>query len=52
MLNHMQVSMGLEGLSMRLFTSVLKWKQEEILVLLSQVRKDLRNPNIHALFDL
>lgn len=52
MLNHMQVNMGLEGLSMRLFTNVLKWKAEEIMVLLAKVRKDLRNPNIHALFDL
>ncbi|EOO01711.1 putative methyltransferase domain-containing protein [Phaeoacremonium minimum UCRPA7] len=43
---------GLEGLSMRLYTNVLKWKVEEILVLLAKVRKDLKNPNIHALMDL
>lgn len=50
--NYMQINQGLEGLSLRLYTSVLNWKEEEILVLLSQVRKSLRNPSIHAMFDL
>lgn len=51
-MNYMQITGGLEGLSMRLYTNVLKWKVEEILVLLAKVRKDLKNPNIHALMDL
>ena len=51
-LNYAQANNGLEGLSMRMFTGVLKWTPERVMVLLSQVRKDLRNPNIHAIFDL
>ena len=50
-MNYMQVTGGLEGLSLRLYTNVLKWKVEEVLVLLTKVRKDLKNPNIHALLD-
>lgn len=50
--NYMQVNGGLEGLSMRLFTSILKWKEEDVLVFLTTVRKDLQNPHIHAQFDL
>lgn len=50
--NFMQVDNGLEGLSMRLFTSVLSWEEAEIRALLERVRADLRNPRIHALFDL
>lgn len=50
--NHAQASMGLEGLTMRLYTSVLGWKEEEILALLARVRKDLNNPRIHPIFDL
>jgi hypothetical protein len=50
--NYMQVNGGLEGLTLRLYTNVLKWSQEDILALLTQVRKDLKNPNIHAMFDL
>jgi hypothetical protein len=50
--NFKQVNEGLEGLSLRLYTGVLKWKQEEVLALLTKVRNDLRNPKIHAMFDL
>jgi len=52
LLNHAQISGGLEGLSMRLYTNVLKWKPEEVLLLLDKVRKDLRDPNKHGMFDL
>ncbi|PKS08398.1 hypothetical protein jhhlp_005342 [Lomentospora prolificans] len=51
MLNYMQVTGGLEGLTLRLYTSVLKWTEEEIMALLTQVRRDLTNPRIHAMFD-
>ncbi|KAL6410877.1 methyltransferase type 11 [Ilyonectria robusta] len=50
--NYMQINGGLEGLTLRLYTSVLHWKEDEILVFLSQVRKSLKNPNVHAMFDL
>ncbi|GAB1311719.1 hypothetical protein MFIFM68171_01929 [Madurella fahalii] len=49
--NFMQVDNGLEGLSLRLFTSVLRWEEAEIKALLERVRADLRNPRIHAMFD-
>ncbi|KAL8638409.1 MAG: hypothetical protein Q9228_004440 [Teloschistes exilis] len=43
---------GLEAFTLRLFTQVLGWQQEEVQVLLANVRKDLRDPKIHAQFDL
>ncbi|SPN99151.1 related to methyltransferase [Cephalotrichum gorgonifer] len=50
--NYRQLSEGLEGLTLRLYTSVLGWNEEEIYALLAQVRRELNNPRIHALFDL
>ncbi|KAL8671906.1 MAG: hypothetical protein Q9168_003617 [Polycauliona sp. 1 TL-2023] len=49
--NLVQIEDGLEGFTLRLFTQVLGWKSEEVQVLLANVRKDLRNPKIHAQFD-
>ncbi|KAK3334231.1 methyltransferase domain-containing protein [Cercophora scortea] len=49
--NYWQVNGGLEGLTLRLFTGVLGWKEDEILVLLAKVRQSLRNPAVHAMFD-
>lgn len=43
---------GIEGFTLALFTRVLGWTQEEVLVLCSQVRKDIRNPKIHAYWNL
>jgi len=31
---------------------MLGWKAEEVQVMLAKVRKDLRDPKIHAQFDL
>jgi SAM-dependent methyltransferase len=50
--NLMQVLNGLEGLSMRLYTGVLGWSEEEVRGLLERVRRDLADPRVHALFDL
>ncbi|AEO60693.1 hypothetical protein MYCTH_2310196 [Thermothelomyces thermophilus ATCC 42464] len=50
--NLAQVLNGLDGLSMRLYTTVLGWKEDEIWALLEQVRKDLADPSVHALFEL
>ena len=50
--NIVQIEDGLEGFTLRLFTQFLGWKSEEVQVLLANVRKDLRNPKIHAQFDL
>lgn len=47
-----QLENGLEGFTLRLFTTVLGWKAEEVQVLLANVRKDIRDPKIHAQFDL
>ncbi|KAK4155427.1 S-adenosyl-L-methionine-dependent methyltransferase [Chaetomidium leptoderma] len=50
--NLMQVLNGLEGLSMRLYTQVLGWKEEDVRALLGRVRRDLADPGVHALFEL
>lgn len=39
---------GLEAFSLRLLTAALGWTKEEVLGLLDGVRKDLKNPKIHA----
>ena len=39
---------GVQALSLALFTRALDWKPEQLEVFLSDVRKDLRNRNIHA----
>ena len=49
--NLVQIEEGLEGLTLRLYTQLLKWKPEEVQVLLSDVRKNLRDPRIHAQYD-
>lgn len=43
---------GLEGMTLRLLTQVLGWKAESVQVLLAGVRKDFRDPKIHAQLDL
>lgn len=49
--NLVQLEDGLEAFTLRLFTQHLGWKPEEVQVMLSKVRKDLRNPMIHAQYD-
>ncbi|KAL6722045.1 hypothetical protein ACLMJK_001150 [Lecanora helva] len=50
--NLVQIEDGLEAFSLRLFTQMLGWKAEEVQVMLAKVRKDLRDPKIHAQFEL
>lgn len=50
--NFQQVDGGMEGLSMRLYRNVLKWSEEDIHALLNKARQSMRNPNVHAMFDL
>lgn len=52
MYNMAQVFQGLEAFSLRLFCDVLGWQKEEVIVLTSKVRKELKTPSIHAQFDL
>jgi hypothetical protein len=39
---------SLEGFSMALFTRVMGWTKEEVESYLVDVRKELKNPRIHA----
>ncbi len=39
---------GLEGLTMKLFTNFLGWSREDVLSFLTAVKKDLRDPSVHA----
>lgn len=50
--NLVQIEDGLEGFTLRLYTQFLGWKPEEVAVLLANVRKNLRDPKIHAQFEL
>lgn len=52
MLNLSQLLDGLDAFSFRLLCDVAGWTQTEVLLLLSQVRKDLKNPAIHMQYDL
>ncbi|KAK4151117.1 S-adenosyl-L-methionine-dependent methyltransferase [Chaetomidium leptoderma] len=51
MYNIAQVLSGLEAFSLRLFCNVLGWQENEVLVLLSHVRRELKSPGLHAQFD-
>jgi len=50
--NWTQLWEGLQGMSLRLFMDALGWQREQLEVLLMQVREDLKDPTIHALFDV
>lgn len=50
--NLVQLREGLEGFSLALFTRILGWSTDELEVLLSKVRKDLDNRNVHAQNDM
>jgi hypothetical protein len=43
---------GPEGLSLMLFTRALKWTPEQVQLFLMDVRKDVKNPNIHSYYYL
>ena len=49
--NITQVLEGLEAFSLRLYCNVLGWVEEEVLVLLSKVRKELKSGKIHCHMD-
>lgn len=50
--NLAQIMEGLEAFSLRLFCDFLKWTEEEVLVLMAGVRKELKSGTLHAMFDL
>ena len=43
---------GIQGLTMMLFTRALGWRPEEVEVFLANVRKDVENRHIHAYYHL
>jgi hypothetical protein len=43
---------SLEGFSMALFTRVLGWSKEEVETFLIDVRKDMKDPKIHAYWQM
>jgi hypothetical protein len=43
---------GLEAFTLQLFCGVLGWKEEEVMVLLTKVRRELKSDAFHAQFDL
>ncbi|KAK2037999.1 methyltransferase domain-containing protein [Colletotrichum somersetense] len=50
--HNVNLGMGLEALSLALFTRVLGWTQEEVMVLCAGARNDLKNKNIHAYWNV
>ncbi|KAK1535526.1 methyltransferase domain-containing protein [Colletotrichum paranaense] len=51
MINVMQVLDGLDAFTFRLFTGVLGWTKEEVVVLLAEVRRELKSKIFHAYFE-
>ena len=50
--NYLQISEGLEGFMYSLFTKHYGYAKEEVEVLCAQIRKEIKNPQIHILFYL
>jgi len=50
--NHMMISQGAEGFSLRLFIKVLGWTHQEVQVLLAKVRRDLNDRRIHSYMNM
>lgn len=51
-INWTQIWEGLQSVSLRLFINVLGWTQPAMETLLTEVRADLKNPNVHPLIDV
>jgi hypothetical protein len=43
---------ALEGLTMAPFTRVLGWEKEQVIVFLVSVREEMRDPSIHAYWNM
>ena len=43
---------NMEGLSMRIFTTLANYTPEEVLALCAKLREELRNPRLQAMHDL
>ena len=49
--NLVQLLDGAEAISLRLLTSILKWKPEEVQVLCAKVKQELKSKSLHAVLD-
>ncbi|KAK1464518.1 methyltransferase domain-containing protein [Colletotrichum cuscutae] len=50
-INMLQILDGLEAFTLRLFINILGWKKSEVLVLLAEVRNELKSGAFHAYFE-
>ncbi|KAK1457127.1 methyltransferase domain-containing protein [Colletotrichum melonis] len=50
-INMLQILDGLEAFTLRLFINILGWKKNEVLVLLAEVRNELKSGAFHAYFE-
>ncbi|KAI8199787.1 Secondary metabolism regulator LAE1 [Colletotrichum sp. SAR 10_76] len=50
-LNLYQLLHGLEGFTLKLFCDYLGRTKEEVLVMMTKVRKELQDPSLHGIFD-
>lgn len=52
LLETVNMTQGIQGLTMMLFTRCLNWTPTEVEVFLADVRKDVKNRNIHSYYHL
>jgi len=48
----MQAETGFEASAMAVLTRFENWSQTEVSILVAKIKNDVRNRNIHGLFDL
>lgn len=50
--NYLQINEGLEAFTYALFTRVLGYSQREVDVVCALIRNEMKNPDMHAYFEL
>lgn len=50
--NYLQIMEGLEGFTYALFTRQLGYTQKEVEVICANIRKEMKDPKMHAMFHL
>lgn len=48
----LQIEEGMEAFTLAPLTRILGWKPEEVGVLLFNVRKEMKDPRVHAYYNL
>lgn len=51
-MNYVQIMEGLEAFTYALFTRQLGYSQAEVEVICAKIRKELKDPKLHAMFHL